>query len=152
MYNRELKCILKTGNFCGKCCLGGTWVAQSVKCSTLGFGSGCALKGQELKPHIGLCADSADPAWDSLSPSLSLFPVHSISLKINKLKIKFKKKRKCCLHGNLNSSILFIDMSFCKIQSRTESSSFLAPKTLTFLPLALSQRHTPEECYGMKPS
>ena len=25
----------------------------------------------EFEPHIGLCADSAESAWDSLSPSLS---------------------------------------------------------------------------------
>ena len=39
-------------------------------------------------PRIGLCADSAEPAWDSLSPSLSAPPplTLSLSLKINKLK------------------------------------------------------------------
>ena len=34
----------------------GTWVAQSVKCLTLGFGSGHDLMGQEIKPHIKLPA------------------------------------------------------------------------------------------------
>ena len=31
-----------------------------------------SLTVHEFKPHIGLCADSAEPAWVSLSPSLSL--------------------------------------------------------------------------------
>ena len=26
----------------------------------------------EFEPHLELCADSVEPAWDSLSPSLSL--------------------------------------------------------------------------------
>ena len=49
----------------------GTWVAQSVKRATLGFGSGRDLMAHEFEPHIGLHADSMEPAWDSLSPSLS---------------------------------------------------------------------------------
>ena len=54
----------------------GAWVAQSVKHLTLDLGSGHDLTIREVKPHIGLCADSAGPAWDSLSLSLSLpFPV-----------------------------------------------------------------------------
>ena len=50
----------------------------------------------EFEPHDWLCADSAEPAWDSLSPSLSAHPPLlpfslslslslSFSLKINKL-------------------------------------------------------------------
>ena len=31
------------------------------------FGSGRDLMIQEFKPHIGLCADSSEHAWDSLS-------------------------------------------------------------------------------------
>ena len=27
---------------------------------------------REFNPHVGLCADSAEPVWDSLPPSLSL--------------------------------------------------------------------------------
>ena len=49
---------------------GGTWVAQSVKHLTLDFGSGHDLMVYDIKPHIGLCADSVEPAWDSLSPCL----------------------------------------------------------------------------------
>ena len=29
-------------------------------------------QGCEIKPHVGLCADTTEPAWDSLSLSLSL--------------------------------------------------------------------------------
>ena len=32
-----------------------------------------------LKPCIGLCADSKDPAWDSLFPSLSTSPMLALS-------------------------------------------------------------------------
>ena len=62
----------------------GTCVAQSVKHLTLDFGSGGDLMVQEYEPHIRLCADSVEPAWDSLSPSLSAPPLRKLSLKINK--------------------------------------------------------------------
>ena len=52
----------------------GTWVAQLVKCLTLDFGSSHDLMVHEIEPCIGLCADSAEPAWDSLSPFLSALP------------------------------------------------------------------------------
>ena len=58
-------------------------MAQSVERPTLGFGSGHDLTVRGFKPSIGLRADIAEPAWDSLSLSLPL-PC-SIS-KINKLK------------------------------------------------------------------
>ena len=63
----------------------GAWVAQSVKCLTLGFSSGHDLTLCEFKPHIGLCADSAVPAWDSLSAPRPAHSLFSFS-KINKLK------------------------------------------------------------------
>ena len=46
-------------------------MVQSVKRLTLGFSIGHDLMVREFEPHIGLHADSAEPAWDSLSPSLS---------------------------------------------------------------------------------
>ena len=60
----------------------GAWVAQSVEWPTLDFGSGHDLTVCEFEPHVGLCADSIEPAWDPLS-SLSLpFPSSfSLSLK-----------------------------------------------------------------------
>ena len=70
-------------------------MAQSVKLPTLGFGLDCDLTVWEFKPHIGLCADSAEPASDALSPclslslSLALLHSHALSLKINKLKKNF---------------------------------------------------------------
>ena len=36
------------------------------------FSSGHDLTVPEFEPRIGLWADSTEPAWDSLSPSLSL--------------------------------------------------------------------------------
>ena len=57
---------------------GGTWVAQSVKCQTLDFSSGHDLTVPEGKPRVRICADSVEPAWDSLS--LCPSPAHSLSL------------------------------------------------------------------------
>ena len=59
-------------------------MGQSVKCLTLDFGSGHDLRVCEFKPRIGLCAGSAEPAWDSFFLSLSLSslcpsPAHSLS-------------------------------------------------------------------------
>ena len=51
---------------------GGTWVAQLAKCLTLDFSSGHDLTVHGFEPCIGLCADSAEPGWDSLFPFLSL--------------------------------------------------------------------------------
>ena len=55
-------------------------MAQSVKHLTLDFGSGHDLTVCEFKPHIGLCTDSVEPTWDSLSPSLSALPLLMLSL------------------------------------------------------------------------
>ena len=49
----------------------GTWVAQLVKLLTLELCSGHEITVREIKTHAGLCADSVEPASDSLSPSLS---------------------------------------------------------------------------------
>ena len=57
---------------------GGSGGAQSIERLTLDFGSGCDLTVHGIKPLVGLCADSVETAWDSLSLSLSL------SLKISK--------------------------------------------------------------------
>ena len=58
----------------------GAWVAQSVKRPTFDFGSGHGLTVRELEPHIGLCADSAEPVWEMFY------------LFINKYKLKKKGK------------------------------------------------------------
>ena len=51
-------------------------MAQSVGHLTLGFGSGRDPTVCEIEPHVELCADGREAAWDSLSlsPSLSLRP------------------------------------------------------------------------------
>ena len=61
----------------------GTWVAQLVKGLTRDFGSGHDLTVCEFKAHIGLCADNAEPAWDSLSLPLSLPLPHSYSFSLS---------------------------------------------------------------------
>ena len=50
-------------------------MAQLVKRSTLDLGSGHDLMVPEIKAHIALCADITEPAWDSLSASLSAPPL-----------------------------------------------------------------------------
>ena len=47
---------------------------------------------QELEPRTGLCDDSAEPAWDSLSPSISAGPLlaHLLSLSLSQNKLKKK--------------------------------------------------------------
>ena len=46
-------------------------MAQLVKRPTLDFSSGRDLTVHEIKLCVGLCADSVEPAWESVSPSLS---------------------------------------------------------------------------------
>ena len=58
----------------------GTWVAQSVEHLTLDLGSGHDLTICGIEPHVGLCADSMEPTWDSVSPSLSAPPLLVLSL------------------------------------------------------------------------
>ena len=53
-----------------------------VKHQTLHLGSGHDLTVREFESHMGLCVDSMEPAWDTLS--LFLCPSLSLSLKINK--------------------------------------------------------------------
>ena len=58
----------------------GAWVAQLVKRLPLDFGSGHDLTVRGFEPHVRLCADSSEPAWDSLSPSLCLSDLPLLSL------------------------------------------------------------------------
>ena len=62
------------------------WVAQWVEHPTLDFGSGHDLTVHGIEPQVGLHADNREPAWDSVSASVS----HSLSVKIN----KYLKKKK----------------------------------------------------------
>ena len=60
----------------------GAWVAQSVMHLTLGFGSGHDLIVCGINPCVRVHADSAEPAWDSLSPSLSAPPLLMLALSL----------------------------------------------------------------------
>ena len=64
----------------------GTWGTQQVGPPTLDFSSGHDLAVQGIQPHIRLCADRAESAWNPLSLALSALPLcfFSLSLKINK--------------------------------------------------------------------
>ena len=62
----------------------GSWVAQSVKHQTLDFGSGHDLEVCDFKPRIGLCTDSEEPPWDSVSLSLSAPPLLGHTLSVSK--------------------------------------------------------------------
>ena len=62
----------------------GPWVAQLVKHPTLDFGSGHHPTVCEFETHVGLHADSTEPAWDSLSLPLSLPLLCSHTLYLSK--------------------------------------------------------------------
>ena len=57
----------------------GAWVAQLVKRPTLDLSSGHDLLVPKIELHNGLCFDSMESAWDSLSPSLSVPLLLSLS-------------------------------------------------------------------------
>ena len=61
-------------------------MSQLVKRLTLGFGSGHDLTVCGFEPRVGLCAGSVEPAWDSLSPPLSLsaLPLLALSFPLSK--------------------------------------------------------------------
>ena len=74
-------------------CWQGAWVAQSIKVQLLISAQIMISSLRGIKPHVGLCADSIEPASDS--PSLPLLSLprlcahsHSLSLKINKSTFK----------------------------------------------------------------
>ena len=66
--------------------LGGSWVAQSIKHLTFGFRSGRDLTVRGFESCVGLLADSAESAWDSLSLSLSLSAPPPLSLSVSQTK------------------------------------------------------------------
>ena len=59
-------------------------MAQSVERPTVGFDSGHDLTVHEFEPQVRFRADSAEPAWDSVSPSLSAPPLLPLSPSQNK--------------------------------------------------------------------
>ena len=64
-------------------------MALSVKCLTLDLGSGHDLMVPQFELCIRACIDTAESAWDSLSPSLPAPPPlmlsHSLSLSLSKI-------------------------------------------------------------------
>ena len=84
---------------------GGAWVAQLGKRPTLDFGSGHDLGVRGFEHRAGLCADSVEPAWDSLS-SFCPSPAHRLPLKINTLKKKeTQQPLKSTIEGRLGGSV-----------------------------------------------
>ena len=57
-------------------------MAQSGEHPTLDFGSGHDLTVRGIEPHVRLCGDSTEPAWDSLSPSVPPLCMLSLSLSL----------------------------------------------------------------------
>ena len=55
-------------------------MTEPVKRLTLGFSSGHNLMVLGTEPHVGLCANSMKPAWDSFIYSLIHSFIHSLSL------------------------------------------------------------------------
>ena len=68
------------------CYCRGVWVAQWVKHPTLDIGSHHDLRVCGFEPHVQLCSDIMEHAWDSLSLSSPPPFTHSLSFKINTLK------------------------------------------------------------------
>ena len=62
----------------------GFWVAQLVKHLILRSWLRSWSCGHEMEPHMGLCADSVKPAWDSLPLSAPALLLLTFPLKINK--------------------------------------------------------------------
>ena len=75
-------------------------MAQSTEHLTLDFGSGHDLTVHGIEPRTGLCGDSVEPAWDSLSPLSLTIPmlVHYLSKKSP----LSKKKKKLALKPGIN--------------------------------------------------
>ena len=57
-------------------------MAQLVEYLTFDLGLGHDLTVHEIEPCVGLCVDSMEPAWDSLSLSFCPSPAHSHSKKL----------------------------------------------------------------------
>ena len=72
----------------------GTWVAQSVERPILVTGSGRDLMVRGIEPHVRLCANSTEPAGDSLSPCLSLSLSLSLSAPPLRCVLSFSKKKR----------------------------------------------------------
>ena len=67
-------------------------MAQLLKCSGHDFDSGHDMKVCGIKPTVGLCSDSTEPAWDCLSPVSAPYALAHIRLSVS-LCLKIKKKK-----------------------------------------------------------
>ena len=77
--------LLTLGYFREKSEYGGqAWVAQSIEHPTPDFRSGRDLTFCEFEPHLELCADGTEPAWDSFSSFLSAPPLLELFLSLSR--------------------------------------------------------------------
>ena len=112
----------------------GAWVAQLVRRATLDFGSCHNLTVCEIEPHFRLHAISEEPAWDSLSPSLSLsLPTLEINKhEKNKKHVKISlthESRKTYIYPNSCKSLANLPVSQVnEIQEPKETYEELLPK------------------------
>ena len=60
-------------------------MSHSVERPTLDFDSVHNLMVREIEPCVELWADSVEPAWDSLSPSLTAPPLLALFLSVSKI-------------------------------------------------------------------
>ena len=64
--------------------MSGTWEDPWVKRLTLDLSSGHDLIVHGIEPHVRLCTDSMEPAWDSLSLPLSAPLLLTLSVPLSK--------------------------------------------------------------------
>ena len=102
-------------------------MARSVKQLTLDFGSGHDLTVCATEPRVGLCADSAEPAWDSLCSS----PTCALSLSLSQNKINFNKNYFKLLKKGQGKAHLELRMAACVLQTQVSClGAGLAPGPL----------------------
>ena len=90
----------------------GAWVAQIVKCSTLGFGSGHDLMVSWVRAHVRALTVQSLLGILCLPLSLPLSHAVSVSLKLNKLKKKKKKKCSTLQSTHADCSVTLTTLSF----------------------------------------
>ena len=109
-------------------------MAQSVKGLTLGFGSAHDLTVCGFEPCVRFCDGGTEPAWASLSPSLSAPAPLVLCLSLSNKYINLKKKKVCksqtawvqirlCHYGHYLSQVTPLCLSFliCAIWILLES-------------------------------
>lgn len=114
-------------------CVSGTWVAHSVECLTLDFGSGHALTMMGSKPHVGLCARCGACWRFSLRLSFSLSPCLSVYLSAPLMLSLLKKK---CISTNVETVLgtIITTLKWNKTHSKYTSSLTKLSTILDFSP------------------